>query len=69
MTLDWAPDYCDNCGNTGTVPCYCGGDTCVCGEEETECTHCDGGMWLGYADEGCEPDIRIEAEAAMATRL
>lgn len=34
------PGYCDECQNTGTVGCYCGGDLCVCGEEELPCPRC-----------------------------
>lgn len=33
----------DNCGGTGFVECYCGGDQCVCHRhgQEVECPGCD----------------------------
>lgn len=39
----WKPgDYCDRCNNTGEVDCRCGGDLCVCGQQEIECPQCHG---------------------------
>lgn len=32
--------YCFECGNQGTIPCFCGGDFCVCGDPEPECPCC-----------------------------
>ena len=29
--------YCATCNNTGSIDCHCGGDMCVCGEEEIKC--------------------------------
>ena len=37
--------WCEPCQGTGEVECYCGGDLCVCGEQTTECSDCNG---LGY---------------------
>lgn len=37
--------YCDHCQNMGTVECYCGGDMCVCGDEEIPCPSCPRGDW------------------------
>lgn len=34
--------YCDHCQNTGWIDCRCGGDLCVCGENEIPCPKCDG---------------------------
>lgn len=43
MTEDSGPKgYCDTCQNTGWIDCHCGGDLCVCGEEEIECPSCSG---------------------------
>lgn len=39
---DFRPSYCTECQNTGYVDCYCGGDLCVCGEEEITCPACGG---------------------------
>ena len=36
--------YCATCNNTGSIDCHCGGDLCVCGEEEIECPECGGGF-------------------------
>lgn len=41
--------YCATCNNTGYIDCHCGGDLCVCGEEEIECPEC-GGM-IGFDDD------------------
>lgn len=49
MSLDFKPGYCGECQNTGTVQCYCGGDLCVCGEEEVPCPACGG--YSGYDDD------------------
>lgn len=40
-----APGYCPTCNNTGFIDCHCGGDLCVCGEEEIECPECGGGFF------------------------
>jgi hypothetical protein len=46
--------YCATCNNTGYIDCHCGGDLCVCGQEEIECPECTDGpddeFWLeeGY---------------------
>jgi len=42
MSLDHKPGWCSECQNTGMVDCYCGGDVCVCGEEEIPCAMCGG---------------------------
>lgn len=34
--------YCCTCQNTGFIDCHCGGDLCICGEEEIECPECGG---------------------------
>lgn len=36
--------YCATCNNTNFIDCHCGGDLCVCGEEEIECPDCGGGF-------------------------
>jgi hypothetical protein len=36
--------YCATCNNTGYLDCHCGGDLCVCGEEEVECPECGSGF-------------------------
>ena len=36
------PGYCTTCQNTGMIDCHCGGDLCVCGEEELPCPDCQG---------------------------
>lgn len=36
--------YCATCNNTGSIDCHCGGDLCVCGDEEIECPECGGGF-------------------------
>lgn len=36
--------YCATCNNTGFIDCHCGGDLCVCGEEEIECPECGNGF-------------------------
>lgn len=34
-------DWCHTCNNMGTVPCFCGGDLCVCGNNgEMPCPDC-----------------------------
>ena len=38
----WDGGYCDRCNNTGEVDCYCGGDLCVCGQQELVCPKCHG---------------------------
>lgn len=35
-------EYCGYCNNQGWVNCQCGGDICVCGEDEKECPMCHG---------------------------
>jgi len=32
--------YCATCNNTGSIDCHCGGDLCVCGDEEIPCPDC-----------------------------
>ena len=34
--------YCGECQNSGVIDCYCGGDMCVCGEQEVLCPVCGG---------------------------
>jgi len=41
--------YCLTCNNLGEVPCYCGGDICVCLESEggmIPCPDCFGGSLI-----------------------
>ena len=47
-------DYCDECQNTGMVECYCGGDLCVCGQEELDCPVCKGASAEEYNKSGDE---------------
>lgn len=50
-------DYLDlegACGGTGWLNCFCGGDTCVCGEEGAECPGCEDCEADGTGDEGLE---------------
>ncbi len=62
----WDGGFCDHCQNTGSVDCHCGGDLCVCGEEEIECPRCHGASAdQGYApfeddDDYCEPALTKE---------
>lgn len=35
-------EYCGYCNNQGYIDCHCGGDICVCGEDERECPMCHG---------------------------
>lgn len=45
----WQPgDYCDPCNNTGEIDCHCGGDLCICGQQQITCSRCDG--LAGLAD-------------------
>lgn len=44
--------YCDTCQDTGYIDCHCGGDLCVCGEEEIECPDCGGGFFDEDLEEG-----------------
>ena len=34
--------FCDECQATGYVDCRCGGDLCLCGEDEIPCPVCTG---------------------------
>ena len=37
-------NWCEYCGGSGEVECYCGGDFCVCDNYGvTECPDCGGG--------------------------
>ena len=47
-------EYCDRCQNTGEVDCYCGGDLCVCGQQEIACPRCHGDSALPF--DGFEDD-------------
>ena len=40
--MGFKPGYCTECQNTGYVDCNCGGDLCVCGEQELPCPFCGG---------------------------
>jgi hypothetical protein len=52
MTIAYKPgDYCDECQNTGMVECYCGGDLCVCGQQEMDCPVCKGASAEDYDDD------------------
>ncbi|MBK5958052.1 hypothetical protein CCR97_07955 [Rhodoplanes elegans] len=33
---------CPRCNGDGEIACHCGGDLCVCGEEEQPCPLCGG---------------------------
>ena len=46
--------HCDYCEGSGIVNCYCGGDICLCGDEETECPQCNGGVWPDGGEEAAE---------------
>ena len=48
-------EYCDKCQTLGTVECYCGGDLCVCGQQELNCPLCKGASAKEYHDEEDEP--------------
>jgi hypothetical protein len=56
MMMDGPKGYCDTCQNTGYIDCLCGGDLCVCGQEEIECPVC-GGVG-GDDDDPDQDDIR-----------
>lgn len=45
------PGYCATCNNTGMIDCHCGGDLCVCGDEEIECPECGGGFACDEIDD------------------
>jgi hypothetical protein len=45
--------YCDKCGNTGIINCFCGGDFCVCGDPEPPCQCCYDGLPCD-----CTPDLK-----------
>lgn len=48
MSLDFSPDYCTHCQNTGYVDCYCGGDLRVCENNgEMPCPYCDRNTGFG----------------------
>lgn len=47
-------DLGDGCGGGGYLPCYCGGDLCVCHYHGG--TECDGCEDCGRDDEGDWPD-------------
>jgi hypothetical protein len=52
-----AKPYCATCNNTGSIDCHCGGDLCVCGDEDIECPDCDpyGEFIHGFDDSEDEP--------------
>jgi len=52
--MGFKPGYCAECQNTGYVECYCGGDLCVCGEQELPCPVC--GEESGFVPETDDED-------------
>lgn len=53
----WKPgEYCDRCNNTGDVECRCGGDLCICGEQEVTCPRCHGRAGLDDYPMGDDDD-------------
>lgn len=37
---------CGSCDGHGVKDCYCGGDLCVCGQQEYDCPRCDGAGYV-----------------------
>ncbi len=48
-----------DCGGTGTLECYCGGDQCVCHHhgQEIECPGCQDCGYESRDDDGCDDDM------------
>ena len=58
--------YCATCNNTGYIDCHCGGDLCVCGEEEIDCPEC-GGMDIDDDEDLLEELLDGQSNEAVRT--